>query len=259
MGLTEDEKKARVAKLRPIDDVFFEALAQNPKVCQEILRVILEDDKLVVNDVITQNSERNIYGRSVRLDALCTLGTGEKCNIEVQRSDNDDHLRRARFNASVITAINSDPGIKFENVKDVCIVYISQFDVFKQGRTIYHVDKMIRETGTYVDDGLREIFVNTAVNDGSDISKLMSCFLAETVNNPKFPELSKEVKRLKETEGGLDVMCDIMEQYNQEAVDKEIRQRIIKMAKKGFQTKDIADVYDKTVDEIEAILNSSEN
>lgn len=91
MGLTEDEKKARVAKLRPIDDVFFEALAQNPKVCQEILRVILEDDKLVVNDVITQNSERNIYGRSVRLDALCTLGTGEKCNIEVQRSDNDDH------------------------------------------------------------------------------------------------------------------------------------------------------------------------
>lgn len=259
MGLTEDEKKARVAKLRPIDDVFFEALAQNPKVCQEILRVILEDDKLVVNDVITQNSERNIYGRSVRLDALCTLGTGEKCNIEVQRSDNDDHLRRARFNASVITAINSDPGTKFENVKDVCIVYISQFDVFKQGKTIYHVDKMIRETGTYVDDGLREIFVNTAVNDGSDISKLMSCFLAETVNNPKFPELSKEVKRLKETKGGLDIMCDIMEQYNQEAVDKNERKRIKIMAKKGSDVEFIAEVFDKTVDEVEAILNSSED
>lgn len=259
MGLTEDEKKARVAKLRPIDDVFFEVLAQNPKVCQEILRVILEDDKLIVDDVITQNSERNIYGRSVRLDALCTLGTGEKCNIEVQRSDNDDHLRRARFNASVITAINSNPGTKFENVKDVCIVYISQFDVFKQGKTIYHVDKMIRETGTYVDDGLREIFVNTAVNDGSDISKLMSCFLAETVNNPKFPELSKEVKRLKETKGGLDIMCDIMEQYNQEAVDKNERKRIKIMAKKGSDVEFIAEVFDKTVDEVEAILNSSEN
>ena len=209
--------------------------------------------------MITQNSERNIYGRSVRLDALCTLGTGEKCNIEVQRSDNDDHLRRARFNASVITAINSDPGTKFENVKDVCIVYISQFDVFRQGRTIYHVDKMIRETGTYVDDGLREIFVNTAVNDGSDISELMSCFLAERVDNPKFPELSSEVKRLKETEGGLDVMCDIMEKYNQEAVDKNERKRIKIMAEKGSDLKFIAEVYDKTVDEIEAILNSSEN
>ena len=87
----------------------------------------------------------------------------------------------------------------------------------------------------------------------------MSCFLAERVDNPKFPELSNEVKRLKETEGGLDVMCDIMEQYNQEAVDKEIKQRIVKMAKKGFQIKDIADIYDKTVDEIESILDSSED
>lgn len=259
MGLTEDEKKARVAKLRPIDDVFFEVLAQNPKVCQEILRVILEDDKLVVNDVITQNSERNIYGRSVRLDALCTLGTGEKCNIEVQRSDNDDHLRRARFNASVITAINSDPGTKFEKVKDVCIVYISQFDVFKQGKTIYHVDKMIRETGTYVDDGLREIFVNTAVNDGSDISELMACFLAERVDNPKFPELSSEVKRLKETKGGLDVMCDVMEKYNQEAVDKFAVDAIKRMAKNGTSVKDLANGFQKTEAEIEAILDSSED
>lgn len=81
MKLTEEEKKAKVEPFRPIDDVFFEALAQNPKVCQEILRVILEDDKLIVDEVITQCSEKNIYGRSVRLDALCTLGTGEKCNI----------------------------------------------------------------------------------------------------------------------------------------------------------------------------------
>lgn len=87
----------------------------------------------------------------------------------------------------------------------------------------------------------------------------MSCFLAETVNNPKFPELSKEVKRLKETKGGLDIMCDIMEQYNQEAVDKNERKRIKIMAKKGSDVKFIAEVFDKTVDEVEAILNSSED
>ena len=64
----------------------------------------MEDDKLIVTDVIFQSSKRNLYGRSVRLDALCTLGNGTLCNIEVQRSDNDDHLRRARYNASVITS-----------------------------------------------------------------------------------------------------------------------------------------------------------
>lgn len=71
--------------------MFFEVLANKP-VCQEMLRTILEDEELIVQDVITQNSEKNLYGRSVRLDALCTLGNGEKCNIEIQRSDNDDHL-----------------------------------------------------------------------------------------------------------------------------------------------------------------------
>lgn len=259
MNLTEDEKKARVKKLRPIDDVFFEALAQNVEVCQEILRVILEDDKLVVTEVITQCSEKNIYGRSVRLDALCILGTGEKCNIEVQRSDNDDHLRRARFNASSITVKSSDVGSRFEDVTDVCIVYISQFDIFNEDKTIYHIDKVIRESGTVVNDGLREIFVNTAVNDGSDIAALMACFLAESVNNSKFPKLSNEVKRLKETKGGLNSMCEIMEKYNQEAVDKAERKRIIKMAKTGSTHEYIAEIYDKTVDEIEAILNSSED
>ena len=104
------EKIEKVKDLRPIDDVFFEKLAQNKAVCQEILRVLLEDRKLIVHSVITQSSKNNLYGRSVRLDALCTLGNGTKCNIEVQRANNDDHLRRARFNASSITVKESNPG-----------------------------------------------------------------------------------------------------------------------------------------------------
>lgn len=42
------EKKERVKKLRPIDDVFFEVLADDLEVCQEILRTILKDDRLIV-------------------------------------------------------------------------------------------------------------------------------------------------------------------------------------------------------------------
>ena len=46
-----------------------------------MLRIILEDEKLIVKDVIVQSSKRNLYGRSVRLDALCILGNGKKCNV----------------------------------------------------------------------------------------------------------------------------------------------------------------------------------
>ncbi len=99
---TFEEKKRQVEEFRPIDDVFFEVLADDPEVCEEILRTILEDKELTVEEVIVQKSIKNIYGRSVRLDALCMLGDGTKCNIEVQRAHTDNHLKRARYNAVVL-------------------------------------------------------------------------------------------------------------------------------------------------------------
>ena len=171
--MTLEERIEKIKDLRPIDDVFFEVLAQDKEVCEEMLRTIMEDDLLAVSDVTVQSSERNLYGRSVRLDALCTLGNGTLCNIEVQRSNNDDHLRRARYNASVITAKETDIGTHFGNIPEVYVIYISEFDFLKGGRTIYHIEKVIKETGTFVDDGFHEIFVNTSVNDGTNISALM--------------------------------------------------------------------------------------
>ena len=76
--MTLEEKKEQVKNFRPIDDTFFEVLADDIGVCQEMLRIILEDEKLIVKDVIVQSSERNLYGRSVRLDALCILGNRKK-------------------------------------------------------------------------------------------------------------------------------------------------------------------------------------
>lgn len=211
--LSLSEKFERVRDLRPIDDVFFEVLASDKAVCQEILQTILEDKKLVVEDVIVQSSKRNLYGRSVRFDAVCTLGNGSKVNIEVQRSNNDNHLKRARFNAASITVKESNTQDAFNDILDLYIVYISEFDFLKGNLTTYHIDKVIRENSLVVDDGLHEIFVNTTIDDGSDIAELMSCFTKKEVNNPKFPNLTRRVTELKSTEGGASAMCEVMEKY----------------------------------------------
>lgn len=222
--LTLEQKKQKVKDFRPIDDVFFEVLANDIAFCQEILRVVLEDDGLVVNDVIVQSSERNLYGRSVRLDALCTLGSGEKVNIEVQRSANDDHLKRVRLNAASITVKESHAGESYGSISEVYVVYISEFDIFHRGKTIYHVDSIIRETGEMVDDGLHRIFVNTVCDDGTDIAELMSCFTKTMVSNPKFPEFTRRMHELKEEIGGLTAMCEIMERYERQAAEQAAEQ-----------------------------------
>ena len=229
--MTLEEKIEQVKNFRPIDDTFFEVMADDIGVCQEMLGIILEDEKLIVKDVIVQSSERNLYGRSVRLDALCILGNGKKCNVEVQRSNKDHHLKRVRFNASVITVRDSQTDDKFEETIDLIVVYISEFDIFKRGRVIYHVDSVIRETQEKVDDGLERVFVNTAVKDGTTISEYMDCFLQKEIDNAKFPKLTKRVHYLKHEEGGVNEMCEVMEQYSKKAYQqgeeagKEIGQR----------------------------------
>ena len=221
---TLEEKKEQVKNFRPIDDTFFEVLADDIGVCQEMLRIILEDEKLIVKDVIVQSSERNLYGRSVRLDALCILGNGKKCNVEVQRSNKDHHLKRVRFNASSITVRDSQTGEKFEKTIDLIVVYISEFDIFKRGRVIYHVDSVIRETQEKVDDGLERVFVNTVVKDGTTISEYMDCFLQKEIDNAKFPELTNRVHYLKHEEGGVNAVCEVMRKYSEEVAEKAYQQ-----------------------------------
>lgn len=57
----------------------------------------------------------------------------------------------------------------------------------------------------------------------------MSCFLKKEIKNPKFPALSAEVTRLKETEGGTRAVCEVMEHYENLAVKNANIEKIIRM------------------------------
>ena len=179
---------------------------------------IREDSRLVVKEVISEDSIANIFGRAVRLDALCTLGNGTLCNIEIQKENVNDDVRRVRYNASSIVSRFSEKGQKFSEIPDVVIVYISEYDVFRSERTIYHINSIIMETNTVVDDGLRRIFVNTqyADTDNTDVGELMKCFLQKEINSNKFPELSERLSFFKNVGKGVDSMCDIIKDYAKE-------------------------------------------
>lgn len=208
--LREEKMKERnevVQQLRLIDDIFFEKVMEDRETCEEILRVIMESPEMDIKEVHPQEPVHNLQGRSVRLDVLCEKSDGSYINVEVQRANNDNHFKRVRYNASCITANVTEPGEKFKNVRDVCIIYISEFDVFKKGKTIYHTRQVVQETEkdekpVYVEDGFSSIYVNTEIKDNTEISELMSCFLQTKVNNPKFPKLSNRIAYFKEYEEG---------------------------------------------------------
>ena len=83
---------------------------------------------------------------------------------------------------------------------------------------------MVRETGKVVDNGFEEVYVNTMIKNDSEISELMEVFVNSNVYNNKFPRISDGKYQYKETEGGLNVMCEIMER-----ITTEERNRINKL------------------------------
>jgi flagellar biosynthesis/type III secretory pathway protein FliH len=60
------------------------------------------------------------------------------------------------------------------------------------------------------------------VKDDSEVSELMEVFVDDTAYNSKFPKTSAGKRRYKETEKGLDIMCEIMEKLTTEAMDEGI-------------------------------------
>lgn len=163
------------------------------------------------------------------LDAKCQLSNGKVVNIEVQKANDDNHQKRVRYNGAILTTNITDTGLKFENVPDVCIVFISKFDVFNSGYSLYNIDRIVRQTGEVVNNGFEEIYVSACVKDGSDVSELMDIFTNdESYNVYKYPVTSNIKKRYKQTKEGQSVMCEIMERIEQDG-RKEERERINKL------------------------------
>ena len=218
---------ATVRHLVPIDDVMFQKMAESKKVCQEIISTVLGQVVEVV-DVIPQDSIENLQGRSVRLDCLCKLKGGVYVNVEVQKPNNDDHEARVRYNASAITANQTPKRTKFKDVAQVIVIYITKFDLFGDGLPIYHIDRVVRETGKTRTDGFTEIYVNAAVKNYDDdlntnVSDLMDLFTDRKKLNPeKFPEFSKRKDMFVNSQKGENEMCEKVEQLarqrEQEAV-----------------------------------------
>ena len=218
---TKKEFEEYARGLNPIDDLMFSKMAESKEFCEEILRVILDDDKLIVTENIPQCKVKNLHGRSIIMDAKCVTGDGRHINIEVQKADNDDHLRRVRYNGSVLTTNITETGTKFEFVPDVCVIFISAFDMFKSGLPLYHVKKVVMETGHVVEDGLTEIYANAVIDNGSKFSKLMKVFTENnTYNTEEFPVTSEIKARFKFDEGGAIKMDETLQRWKEEWISE---------------------------------------
>ena len=59
------------------------------------------------------------------------------------------------------------------------LVHISKFDMYKSGKSLYHVDRIIRENGTMVDNGFRKRLFKTTEEGVNEMCEVIEKYIAE--------------------------------------------------------------------------------
>lgn len=105
----------------------------------------------------------------------------------------------------------------------------------KAAYTTYPVEKYFKNTDIPYEDGQHILYVNAAVNDGSETAKLMQYFKTADPNDMRHGELSERIHLLKCEEGGYPEMCEASERIFNQGVEHGERRGIKKGIKQGIE------------------------
>ena len=210
------------------DDLMSHVFDNNIEATELLLRIILEEDIKVIS-VTGQDELKNpiVDGRDVTLDVHAAEANGRKINVEVQGNSKGAAVERARFHSSMIDVRMLKTKQDFSELKNSYVIFFYKRDKFKEGLPIYHVERIVRETGKPFNDGSHIIYVNGSYKGEGDLARLIEDFHQKNPADMHYKALSDGVKHFKEIEKGRENMCDSVEKYAKERADeREIMTKI---------------------------------
>ena len=258
------EDLQRLRGFRLLDDDFMTKVFEDISCAELLLRIILNDEGIRVLEAHSQRGIKNLQGRSVKLDILAVDSHNRVFNVEVQRSDRGAGAKRARYNSALIDANVTEPGDQYEDLNETFVIFITENDVMKAGLPIYHIDRVVRETGKLFKDEAHIIYVNSQIKDETKLGRLMHDFSCTDAKDMYNKVLADRVRYFKEDERGVEIMCREMEimrnQAHEEGIEKGrimqlIKQVCVKMQKFSSAEEVANDLVEQDVPLIQKIMN----
>ncbi|OUN33854.1 hypothetical protein B5G27_10215 [Lachnoclostridium sp. An76] len=258
----ERERRLKdLEQLTLLSDVFMSVVLSDRNACQHVIRILMDDPGIELVSVRTQYVISKVISHGARLDVLAEDKKGVICHLEIEGADVADHARRTRFYGSVTDGEFLRKGRDYNELPERYIFYISRKDIWKDGYTVYEEEKRFRQTGKKHNDGSHLIYVNAEIDDGSRIAKLMKYFKTADPFDDSEGELSKRVRFLKTEEGGIEIMCEIMERIREEGRESGMKESHKKTAwnleKMGMPLDTIAKVVEEDVSVVRQWLKSA--
>ena len=215
------EKQKIISSLTLMDDLFMKVVLQDSKCTEFILQTIMDNAKLKLKKQILQKNLSNLHGHSLILDCLCEDETNNIYNIEIQNNISGAQPKRARYHAALLDMHSLKRGNDFTQLPRSYVIFITAKDVLHGQQQIYHVERIIRESGKPFSDESHIIYFNTSYIDNSPLGKLAEDFHAFETNKMHSPILSKRIEVLKNfnaNQKGDQEMNVLLEQYRQKAL-----------------------------------------
>ena len=211
----------KIQQLRLLDDLLMQTAMDGfiPGV-ELILRIILDMPELTVTELTVQKLLPHVLSRKVTLDVKAVDAEGQHYNIEVQRSDSGATPRRPRYHSALMDVQFLQKGMKVAALPESYVVFITENDVLGAGLPVYHIDRVVAETGKLFDDGAHIVYANGAYKADDAVGHLMADFRARDPDEMHYSVLAEQVRTVKSNQKGVREMSQVLLEMRQEGYDE---------------------------------------
>ena len=251
-----------------MNDVFMRNVFKDRECTEYVLQVILEKKDLKVREQIIQKDYKNLQGRSAILDCVALDADERQYNIEIQQENEGASPKRARYHSGLMDMNTLCAGQDFDELPESYVIFITRDDTLGYGLPIYHIRRMIEENKEEFLDESHIIYVNSRVQDDTELGHLMHDLHCKNADEMHSGILARRVRELKETQKGVENMCREMDQIYKEGREEgreegraegreegekrgrmeTKRENAISMAELGLSIEQIAKVVKENVD-----------
>ncbi len=252
-----------ISEFTLMSDAFMRNVFKAPSCAEYVLQIIMGKRNLKVIDVVVQQDNKNLQGRSAILDCVARDEDGETFDVEVQQENEGASPKRARYHSGLLDMNTLNPKEGFEKLPESYVIFITRNDVLGKGLPIYHIERKVEETGESFGDRSYIIYVNSSVQDDSELGRLMHDFHCKNADDMYSKVLADRVRQLKETPEGVDSMCREMEQIKNWGIEKgraegraeQARETALSLAGMGLAVEQIAQAVKVSVQLVQEWLS----
>ena len=230
-----EELLKQIQAMNLFDDIFTSVVFKDEGACLHLVRQLMQNPKLNIIAFRTQDAIPMLISKSPRLDITAEDDKGTLYEIEIQRLEEPAPARRVRYYSSVMDSELLRKGVSYDKLPEVYLFYLSQKDIWQKGQTVYKLEQSLRfgdELMPY-ENGLHTIYVNAAIDDGSNIAKLMQYLKTAKAGDTSQGALSAHVNYLKSPEGGRAKMGEFEKYFTEQGEAKRGKETALEMLKDG--------------------------